>query len=354
MTSHPTSDTPAPHDRSRAEPAGDRAAPRRPPGGPAGRCVGARPAARAGPAGSRRVDAVCRVRRLHLALRAQPLPGRARRDAGRRRRLPHPGGDPRRARGPAHRTRAGSSCPWEPSSQRPARSPRTPTAGTRRARSSSSSASLSAPWCPPRRRRSRSRPESRPPSALFSMARRPGRAAARAGVVGTPGAAPCRDSSDALASPGAATHLVRYVVALLGRGRGRHRPGLAAPVLGHGRGGGRPVGPRPAVPAAPAACTASCGTLLGLAVAAVILLWGPQGVVAVLVIVVLQVLTELVRRAATTPSRCSSSPRWPCSMGQPFARLAHRARSARPPARDRARRPRRGRRRCCSSPTAPG
>src|SRR6476469_4883620 len=35
----------------------------------------------------------------------------------------------------------------------------------------------------------------------------------------------------------------------LGRGRRRHRPGLAAPVLGHGRRSGRPVGPRPAVPA---------------------------------------------------------------------------------------------------------
>ena len=36
------------------------------------------------------------------------------------------------------------------------------------------------------------------------------------------------------------------------------------------------------------------GTVLGLAVAAPILAWGPQGVRAVLVIVVLQVLTELV------------------------------------------------------------
>jgi hypothetical protein len=36
------------------------------------------------------------------------------------------------------------------------------------------------------------------------------------------------------------------------------------------------------------------GTVLGLAVAAPILAWGPQGVRAVLVIVVLEVLTELV------------------------------------------------------------
>lgn len=99
--------------------------------------------------------------------------------------------------------------------------------------------------------------------------------------------------ADAWSAPGAATHLVRHVVALGVAGAVATAVGwvhpywamvaavtvLSGPDLSSrlGRGVQRVV-----------------GTVLGLAVAAPVLLWGPRGVVAVLVIVALQVLTELV------------------------------------------------------------
>jgi len=98
---------------------------------------------------------------------------------------------------------------------------------------------------------------------------------------------------DAFEAPGARAHLARHVVALLvagaiATGLGWQHPYwamvaavtvLSGPDLASRltRGVHRVV-----------------GTVLGLAVAAPILAWAPQGVVAVLVIVVLQVLTELV------------------------------------------------------------
>jgi uncharacterized membrane protein YccC len=98
---------------------------------------------------------------------------------------------------------------------------------------------------------------------------------------------------DALEAPGARAHLLRHVVALaiaggIATGLGWQHPYwamVAAVTVLSGpdltsrltRGVNRVV-----------------GTTLGLAVAAPILLWAPQGVWAVLVIVVLQVLTELV------------------------------------------------------------
>ena len=128
-------------------------------------------------------------------------------------------------------------------------------------------------------------------SALFSML------VAQVGVLREPASwappvLPVPRFRDALASPGAGTHLVRYVVALSVAGglataldwQHPYWAMVAAVVVLSGpdllsrltRGVQRVV-----------------GTLLGLGVAAVILQWGPQGVVAVLVIVVLQVLTEL-------------------------------------------------------------
>jgi hypothetical protein len=98
---------------------------------------------------------------------------------------------------------------------------------------------------------------------------------------------------DALSAPGARIHLVRHVVALL-------VSGAVATALGWQH-------PYWAMVAAVTVLSGPdlasrltrgvhrvVGTVLGLAVAAPILLWAPQDVVAVLVIVVLQVLTELV------------------------------------------------------------
>ena len=128
-------------------------------------------------------------------------------------------------------------------------------------------------------------------SALFSML------VAQVGVLREPASwsppvLPVPRFRDSLASPGAVTHLVRYVVAISVAGgvataldwQHPYWAMVAAVVVLSGpdllsrltRGVQRVV-----------------GTLLGLGVAAVILQWGPQGAVAVLVIVVLQVLTEL-------------------------------------------------------------
>ena len=97
MTSEPDLTAPSPRTQvPRPGPAHRRPPPRRTPGGPPRGRLGPRAAARARPAGSRRVDGVCRVRRLHVAVRPQPRPGRTRRDAGRGRRVPHAGGDSRR------------------------------------------------------------------------------------------------------------------------------------------------------------------------------------------------------------------------------------------------------------------
>ena len=196
--------------------------------------------------GARGVDGVCRVRRLHVAVRTQPRSSRTSRDASRGRPVPHAVGDSRGPGVPRPESRwlvvpvgallaAGGSLTsdaygWHPPG------PLFLVFGF-----------AVAPWFPRRRRRSPWRLESRPPapssrcpshrSASFASRRR-----------GRHRCCPCHDSGTH--SPHPAPGPTWSATSWRSRSRAaRHRPGLAAPVLGHGRGGGRPVGPRPAVPA---------------------------------------------------------------------------------------------------------
>ena len=211
---------------------------------------------------------------------------------------------------PWRRTPGGSSCPWEPS-RLAGSSPRTPTAGTRRARSSSSSASRCAPWSRPRRPPSRRgchaalerslltarRPRRRPPAArLVVVVAAAG--APRATLPRRPAPRPAGDGPPLRhVSPsrrGGVATAARLAAPVLGRSPRssscRSRPAsrltrgiqrVVGTLLGARRGGGLlPWHPR----ASWRCCSSSCSR------------W-----------------SRSCSWAATTRSRCSSSPRWPCS-----------------------------------------